>query len=218
MDLFEKLKEEKIIAILRGMERAVATRTAEALINGGIRIIEVPMNGEKAEILIAEWQERYQSRGVVVGAGTVLNLPMAKKALEAGAQFFFSPNLDEDVVRFGMEHGVSVWPGVMTPTEMVKAWTLGVQAVKLFPMSSLGVGYLQEVMAPLSHIPVIATGGIGLGNLQDYLSNGAIAAGIGSQLADKRLVSEGRYEELTKHAERFVNQVKDVHQNPEVHS
>lgn len=210
MELFEKLKAEKIIAIVRGMDRRTATETADALIKGGIRIIEIPMNTDGAEYLIAEWKERYRNSEVAVGAGTVLNDSLAQKALAAGAEFFFSPNLDPDVVSFGIEHNVSVWPGVMTPSEMVQAWQLGVQAVKLFPMSSLGAGYLREVMAPLSHIPVIATGGIHLANMTDYLQQGAIAVGIGSHLADKRLIAEGKYKALSEHAARFVEKAKSI--------
>lgn len=130
---------------------------------------------------------------------------MAKEAVAAGASFLISPNLDEEVVEFGASRGISVWPGVMTPTEIVRARKAGAEAVKIFPMASLGVGYLAEICAPLNNIPMIATGGVDLGNIKDYFAAGACAVGMGSKLLNKEWIREGKYELLTEQAAKFVN-------------
>lgn len=207
-EIYAALEREKIIAILRGFSRTEADRTTEALITGGIRLLEVTLNTEGAPDMIAAWREDYKNEAVYIGAGTVLNLEQAKQAVEAGAQFIVSPNFDIEVLDYGSKHGVPVWPGVMTPTEIVKAWQAGAQAVKVFPMESLGLKYLKEIQGPLSHIPMIATGGVNLKNIQAFLETGAAAVGMGGSLADKSLIQAGKYQELTKRAEEFVRIVK----------
>jgi 2-dehydro-3-deoxyphosphogluconate aldolase/(4S)-4-hydroxy-2-oxoglutarate aldolase len=131
----------------------------------------------------------------------------AREAAEAGAQFLISPNLDEDVIAFGKEKGISVWPGVMTPTEIVKAVKAGAEAVKLFPMASLGIGYLREIRGPLNDIPILATGGADLHNIGDYLRSGATAVGLGSKLVHMEWIREGRFDLLREQARRFVEAV-----------
>lgn len=207
MDLMHVLHQHKIIAIFRGVPGEAADRAAEALIQGGIRLLEVTMNTAGGMALLSGWREKFDGRAYF-GAGTVLDLAMAKTAVAAGAQFLVSPNLDEEVVRYGAEQGIDVFPGVMTPTEIVRAWKAGARAVKLFPMASLGLPYLKEVCAPLDHIPMIPTGGISLDNMRDFLQAGAAGLGIGSHLVNKRLIAEGRFDELEATARKFAEAVK----------
>jgi 2-dehydro-3-deoxyphosphogluconate aldolase/(4S)-4-hydroxy-2-oxoglutarate aldolase len=108
-DLLRVLKEEKIVAIIRGTAPQHIDATADALINGGIRLLEVTLNTESALEAISRWRERFAGQ-VYIGAGTVLDMEMAQQSLDAGAQFLISPNLDEDVVRLGKDNGVDVWP------------------------------------------------------------------------------------------------------------
>lgn len=202
-DLLRVLKEEKIVAIIRGTAPQHIDATADALVNGGIRLLEVTLNTENALQAIDRWRERFAGQ-VFIGAGTVLDVEMAQQSVDAGAQFLISPNLDEDVVQLGKNHGVDVWPGVMTPTEMVRAWKAGAKAVKVFPSATLGPNYLKEVQGPLSQIPFIATGGINLDNMADFLRAGAVAVGVGGSLVDKTLIESGRFGELTELTRRYV--------------
>ncbi|MDB5054078.1 MAG: eda [Bacilli bacterium] len=207
--LIEQLKEAKIIAIMRGIPREKADATVQALADGGILFVEVTLNTEGALAVINRFKEKH-GQALHIGAGTVLNLSMAKEAASAGAEYFLSPNLNEEVIQFGLEHGIEVWSGTMTPTEIVRAYEAGASAVKVFPMGSLGVGYLKEIRAPLNHIPMIATGGVDLHNIADFLIAGAIAVGLGGNLVDKKLVQEGSFSEIELRARAFVEKAKGV--------
>ncbi|CAM3792028.1 bifunctional 4-hydroxy-2-oxoglutarate aldolase/2-dehydro-3-deoxy-phosphogluconate aldolase [Cohnella lubricantis] len=206
-NLLQSLSQERIVAIIRGISAESGDATAKALADGGIVFLEVTLNTDGALGMISRFREQYEGR-MRIGAGTVLDLSQAKEAVAAGAEYIISPNLDEEVVYYGVKQGIDVWPGTMTPTEMVRAYKAGASAVKVFPMGALGVNYLKEVRAPLNHIPMIGTGGVNLSNIRTVLESGAIAVGLGGNLVDKQLVKEGKFDELTKLAQSFVAEVK----------
>jgi 2-dehydro-3-deoxyphosphogluconate aldolase/(4S)-4-hydroxy-2-oxoglutarate aldolase len=208
-NLLQFLSEEKIVAIIRGIPEDRADATAQALFQGGIVFLEVTLNTDGALGMISRFRERYEGR-MRIGAGTVLDLGQAKEAVAAGAEYIISPNLDEEVVYYGVEQGVEVWPGTMTPTEIVRAYKAGASAVKVFPLGSLGVNYLKEIRAPLNHIPMVATGGVNLQNIASVLDTGVVAVGLGGNLVDKKLVVEGKFDELEKLARSFVDEAQGV--------
>lgn len=207
--MLKLLLTEKIVAILRGIEDRHADRTAEALLAGGIRLLEVTMNTDGAAAIIERWRSKYGGQAAI-GAGTVLDMDMAREAVAAGAQFLISPNLDEAVVAYGAAQGVSVWPGVMTPTEIVRAWKSGAEAVKIFPVASLGYKYLAELRGPLNDIPMMATGGVDLHNIADYFRSGANAVGMGSKLVNLEWVRDGRFDLIEERARGFVEAVAEL--------
>ncbi|THF75111.1 bifunctional 4-hydroxy-2-oxoglutarate aldolase/2-dehydro-3-deoxy-phosphogluconate aldolase [Cohnella fermenti] len=206
-DLLQALSDEKIVAIIRGISAESGDATAEALYEGGIVFLEVTLNTDGALGMISRFKEKYEGR-MRIGAGTVLDIGQAKEAVAAGAEYIISPNLDEEVIYYGVEQGIEVWPGTMTPSEIVRAYKAGASAVKVFPMGALGVNYLKEVRGPLNHIPMVATGGVNLSNINNVLDAGAIAVGLGGNLVDKQLVKDGKFDELTKLAQAFVAEVK----------
>ncbi|WP_435921036.1 bifunctional 4-hydroxy-2-oxoglutarate aldolase/2-dehydro-3-deoxy-phosphogluconate aldolase [Paenibacillus sp. DYY-L-2] len=210
--LMELLEQEKIVAILRGIPKERGLDVAEALCKGGIVFAEVTLNTEGALDIISKWRERFGPK-MRIGAGTVLDVEAAKEAVCAGAEYLVSPNLDEEVIEYALEKGVGVFPGAMTPTEIVKAWKAGATAVKVFPMATLGVGYLKEIRAPLDRIPLIATGGVRLDNIGEFLAAGATAVGLGGCLANPALIREGRYEAITQNAMDLVHAVKTYRMN-----
>lgn len=205
--MLDQLLEHKIVAILRGIEDRHADAAGQALIDGGIRMMEITMNTPGAAVMIERWRSNFDGKAWV-GAGTVLDVDMAKTAADAGAQFLISPNLDEAVIAYGRERGLSVWPGVMTPTEIVKAWKAGADAVKIFPMGTLGTKYLAEIRGPLDQIPLIATGGVDLHNIAEYFKSGANAVGMGGKLVSLEWIREGKFEQVTERAKQFVEAVK----------
>jgi 2-dehydro-3-deoxyphosphogluconate aldolase/(4S)-4-hydroxy-2-oxoglutarate aldolase len=209
------LSQHRLVAIVRGISMDAADATAESLVAGGIRMLEVTMNTPGALGIIARWCERYEGR-VHIGAGTVLNKAMAQQAVAAGAQFLISPNLDEDVIRYGAERGIEMWPGVLTPTEIVRACEAGATAVKVFPASIFGARYFKEIRGPLDHIPLIAVGGVDLENAADFLNAGAVAVGVGGNLVNKTLIESGQFEALTSLARQYVSAVKPAEQDEEV--
>lgn len=206
MDVFQIILEKKIVAIFRGIAGEQANRGAEALIQGGIQVLEVTMNTEGVLKTISDLRAKYEGKACI-GAGTVIDVEMAREAVAAGAQFLISPNLDEAVVRYGVEHNIDVFPGVMTPTEIVRAWKCGARAVKLFPMASLGLSYLKDVRAPLDQIPMIVTGGVNLDNIGQFIQAGAAGVGLGNHLVNKKLIDDGNFDALQALARSYVDAV-----------
>jgi len=207
VDLLKELETAKIIAIVRGIPESLADQTAEALANGGIRFIEVTLNTAGALNIMSRWKKNFGNE-LKIGAGTVLDLDMAKKAIDAGAEYLITPNLDEEVVKFAVEQRIDIWPGTMTPSEIVRASKAGAKAVKVFPTGSLGSNYIKELQGPLSHIKMISTGGVNLDNIQDFFKAGAFAVGLGGNLVDKNLIEAERFKELTELAIKFTNKIK----------
>lgn len=211
--LMELLEQKKIIAILRGIPKERGKEVAEALCKGGIGFAEVTLNTEGALEIISKWRERFGDK-MKIGAGTVLDVAEAKEAITAGAEYLVSPNVDEKVIEYALDQGVGVFPGAMTPTEIVKAWKAGATAVKVFPMATLGVGYLKEIRAPLDRIPLIATGGVRQDNIGEFLAAGATAVGVGGCLVNPAMIREGRYEAITQNAMDLVHAVKTYRMSP----
>jgi len=208
-ELLQSLAEQKIVAIIRGIDADSGDRTAQALYEGGIVFLEVTLNTDGALDMISRFRSQYEGK-MRIGAGTVLDLAQAKEAEAAGAEYIISPNLDEEVVTYCVERGLEVCPGTMTPSEIVRAYKLGAGAVKVFPMGSLGVGYLKEIRAPLNHIPMVATGGVNLQNIRTVLDAGAIAVGLGGNLVDKKLIADGKFDELRQLAQAYSDEVRGV--------
>ncbi|MCJ8014518.1 bifunctional 4-hydroxy-2-oxoglutarate aldolase/2-dehydro-3-deoxy-phosphogluconate aldolase [Paenibacillus sp. KQZ6P-2] len=203
MKLTHELLNSRLVAILRGITREEARAAGAGLAAGGVRLMEVTMNTAGALDIIQDWRSAYDGQAYV-GAGTVLNMKMAQEAVSAGAQFLISPNVDLKVIHYALEQGIDIWPGAMTPTEIAAAFYAGAEVVKLFPMASLGLGYLREIRGPLNHIPLIATGGVTLSNIAEYFEAGASAVGIGSSLLPKDALAAGNIEGIAECAGRFV--------------
>lgn len=206
-NLVEQLQEKKLVAIIRGISYEEGNPTAQALLDGGIHFLEVTLNTDGALRMIDEMNTKFEGE-LSIGAGTVLNLAMAKDAVAAGAQYIVSPNLDEAVIDYGVSKGVDVWPGTLTPTEIVRAYETGATAVKVFPIGSMGEDYLKNIRGPLPHIPVMVTGGVTMENINHYFSQGAIAAGLGGNLVNKKLIQEGKYADITKLAKQYSEVIK----------
>jgi len=203
----DELREVPLIAILRDIAGESADRTVEALHAGGIRFVEVTMNTGGAPVMIERWRAQYDGK-LRIGAGTVLNLSDGEKAAQAGAEYFVCPHLDETVIAYALERGLEVFPGALTPTEIVRAYDCGATAVKIFPAASLGLAYIRELQGPLRHIPMIPTGGVTLDNVHQYFAAGAAAVGIGTQLVDKQLIAEGNFDAIRSKAAAFVEKVR----------
>jgi 2-dehydro-3-deoxyphosphogluconate aldolase/(4S)-4-hydroxy-2-oxoglutarate aldolase len=184
---------------------------AEALYEGGIRLMEITFDQADPECLrltprmIEALNARFPD--MLIGAGTVMTREQARAAADAGARFALAPNIDPDVIDEALKRGMVAIPGALTPTEVAYAFKLGAAMVKLFPAGDLGVGYLKALRGPLPHIPLMAVGGVDLNNLADFFKAGAKAAGIGSNIVSNKLIAEGRYLELTGLAKAYTNLV-----------
>lgn len=208
-EITAKIKEEKIIAIIRHLGAKDAEALCEALYKGGIRLAEITFDpagtipAEETAKTISVLRDKFAGK-MLIGAGTVLDMDYARIAIGAGAEFIISPNTDPDVIRYTKECGRVSIPGAMTPTEVVSAYRAGADFVKVFPSDTLGLKFIKALRAPLPHIPLIPTGGINTGNIADFLSAGAAAVGIGSNLSRNDLVKAGRLDEITALAEEYL--------------
>lgn len=201
--MIEQMKTSPLIPVLRKLPEDKFLSVAEALINGGVKYLEITMDAEDAPKLIRMAKEHFGNRASV-GAGTVMSVEQARAAIEAGAEYLISPALVEDVLTFAVKQGVPMIPGVYTPSEMVRAHTLGASGVKLFPAASLGNGFVKDVRGPLGHIPIIVTGGITVDTAVSYLDAGAVAVGAGSALLDKELIATGDWGGLSELTRTWV--------------
>ena len=200
MNPFDVIKEHKVIAVIRADDAATAHRFAEGCISGGLKLIEVTFSFPGAEEVISRLSERKE---ILTGAGTVLNLDMALNAKNAGARFLVSPHTDRELVSFAKKNSMAVIQGAFTSSEIVKAWKLGVDLVKIFPVSAVGgPSYVKAMKEPLPDIEIMTTGGVGLENYLDFLDAGASAVGISSALLgeDKKIDPEV----IAANARKFV--------------
>ncbi|SDE98305.1 2-keto-3-deoxy-phosphogluconate aldolase [Fontibacillus panacisegetis] len=198
----DKLMNSGIVAVVRRLPRDKVQRITDALVAGGVEALEITVDSDGAFEIIPMLKERYDKH-VLVGAGTVLNAKVAEKAIQAGADFIFSPILDEETIKITNHYGRISIPGVMTPTEIAKGYEWGADMLKIFPGSSLGVNYIKEVSAPLTGIPMMPTGGVTLDNVAQFIKAGAAAVGLGSSLLDKAAIADRRYGDITELAQKF---------------
>lgn len=213
-EIVKKILEEKVIAIVRGVETAQCMKVAEALYAGGIRLMEVPFSAkdpasdDTTAACIAALVERY-GETMLVGAGTVLNTRQAELTANAGGSYIIAPNVDVDVIRRTVELGMVSMPGAMTPTEIMTAHQAGADFVKLFPAANLGTDYVKAIRAPLSQIKLLAVGGISEKNFADFLDVGMVGAGVGGNLANKAWIESGEFHKITEVAMQLVEIAKN---------
>ena len=210
MDVKNEILKRKLVVICRGVYGDDLLNMAKAIYDGGLRCIEVTFDQSDAQGVEKASKAIEQLNGVcggelLVGAGTVLNAEQVVAAMNAGATYIISPNVDDDVIRLTKELKLVSIPGAMTPSEVAHAYKVGADIVKLFPAGHLGTKYIKELRAPLSHIPLLATGGVNEESLPGFLDAGCAGAGVGGRLADKKLLAEKNYGEIRKRAEAFVS-------------
>jgi 2-dehydro-3-deoxyphosphogluconate aldolase/(4S)-4-hydroxy-2-oxoglutarate aldolase len=178
---------------------------AQAMALGGISLIEITWNSERAPELIS--QLRIELPHCIIGTGTLLNLEQLHQAIEAGAQFLFTPHVNLTLIAAAVKAGVPIVPGALTPTEIVTAWEAGASCVKVFPIQAVGgASYIKALQGPLGHIPLIPTGGVTLENAQEFITAGAIAVGLSGDLFPKSLVAAEDWKAIAQRARMLKEQ------------
>ena len=197
-----------IVPVVRTPGAEAATRTVEALVRGGIRAVEIPMTVPGALDALQRLVERFGDEAAI-GAGTVLDGESARKCLQAGARFIFSPCLKAETLDVAKRYSVAVMPGALTPTEVLTAWEAGADAVRIVPCDAVGgVKFIRSLRAPFPHIDMLPTGGVTLDNIADYFRAGARAVGVSGALIDSESLRNGSYEIFTVRARRFVDTIR----------
>ncbi len=202
----DKLRQQKVVAVMRRLPSDKFQAVIEALLLGGIASIEVTMDAKDAGKLIKNVVREYGD-ALHVGAGTVFTLTQAQEAVDAGAKFLVCPHFDIDVVEEAMRLNVAIVPGVMTPTEIRAALKTGVSMVKVFPASVVGPGFIKDVLGPFAGLSIMVTGGLHEDNLLSYLQAGATVVGLGSSLFPAKDLENNDWASITKRARRIVESV-----------
>lgn len=197
-----------IVAVVRGTSDELIMKAIEAALDGGLNVVEVAFTVPNALEIIKRLVESV-SDDVILGAGTVLTPEMAADAVDAGAQFIVSPNVNLATIEMAKSRGVPVFPGALTPTEVATAWQAGADMVKIFPANVMGPTYLKDLHGPFPQIKFMPTGGVNLNTARDYLENGAAALGVGGDLINRKLMEEGNFAEIASRARKFRQIVRE---------
>ena len=212
-EVLSLIEEEKIIVIVRGVEKEKLIPLAEAMYKGGIRLLEitysqggVPSDEETADS-IRLLSEHFKGR-MLIGSGTTLTEKQVELTKNAGGTFIISPDVNVEVIKKTREFSLVSIPGALTPTEITTAHAAGADFVKLFPITNLGVSYFKAVSAPLSAVKYLAVGGIDKNNMKEYLDAGIKGFGIGSNIVNKKMISANDFEKITELAKKYVEAVK----------
>lgn len=201
--VLERLREEQVIAVIRAYTADGAQWAAETLIDCGVSAIEITCTVPDATLVVQNLAANYPQ--ALLGAGTLLTPAQAQAMHDVGAQFFVSPILDDGLMAWAREAQVPYFPAAFTPTEIMRAFSLGASAVKLFPAAQAGgAAYLKALHEPLGHLPLIPTGGVSLENFTEYLAQGALAVGLGGCLAPVQAIGERHEGELRKRAQTLL--------------
>lgn len=216
-NILQFIKKEKIIVIVRGVTGAKLIPLAQAMYDGGIRLLEITYSADKSvsdEETAANIRalKNHFDEKMRIGAGTVLNEKQVELTKEAGGEFIISPDTVPSVIKKTKELNMISMPGALTPSEITLAHNSGADFVKVFPAVMLGTDYIKAVKAPLSHINLLAVGGVNVGNMEEYFNAGVCGFGIGSNIVDKKLLADNNYEEITELARKYVSVIQRLAQ------
>jgi 2-dehydro-3-deoxyphosphogluconate aldolase / (4S)-4-hydroxy-2-oxoglutarate aldolase len=202
-EILRGIGEIAIVPIVRTPNAETALAAVAALLEGGLQCIEITMTVENALRALETVADRYGDR-LLLGAGTVLDPETARTCMLAGAQFLVTPAFNAHTVEMARRYSRPVFPGALTPTEILTAWEAGADAIKVFPCNALGGSkYIKAIKAPLPQIELFPTGGVNLETLPEFFAAGSFAVGVGSELVDAKSVAHGHYHLITERARRF---------------
>jgi len=205
--IYSQIAETGVVSIIRGWEGPIVDNTVQALYEGGIRAVEITFNTPGAAGIIERLKKEYSGK-MIIGAGTVLDPETARIAILAGADYILSPSLNLKVIEVCNRYGKLAVPGVLTPTEVVNAMEAGAQIVKLFPARAFGPVYIKDLKSPLNQVEIMAVGGITIENAGEYIKNGAMSVGVGSELVNAKLITAGNYGEISRKAALILENIK----------
>ncbi len=200
------LRQHRSIAVIRASQLSLGRQMAQAVAAGGMPLIEITWNTARAPELIS--QLRLELPHCTIGTGTLLNLEQLQQAIDAGAQFLFTPHVDPALIAAAVDAGVPMVPGALSPTEIVTAWNAAASCVKVFPIEAVGgTSYIKSLQGPLGQIPLIPTGGVTLENAKSFIAAGAIAVGLSGDLFPKALIAAEDWEAIAQRAKTLQQQL-----------
>lgn len=206
-DKLNLIRETGVIAIIRAKSADQLIAAADAIRQGGVRVIEVTMTTPGALGVIETAAGRYGDE-ILFGAGSVLDVETARIAILAGAGFIVAPTMNRETIGLCNRYSIPVMPGCYTPTEMLTAWEAGADMIKLFPADVGGPNLIKAIRAPLPQLEIVPVGGVDLNTAAEFIRQGAAALGVGSNLINQQLLDMGDMAELTRRAGAFIEAVK----------
>lgn len=205
----KQLTKERAIAVIRCQKIDIGREIARAVARGGIRLIEITWNSEKAAELITRLREELPN--CILGAGTILSLDELQQAIDIGCQFILTPHTNLELIKTAVKAGVPIIPGALSPTEIMTAWQSGATCVKVFPISAVGgAAYLKSLQGPLGQIPLIPTGGITIENAKEFIAAGAVAVALGGNLFPQEAIAAGNWEGIAKNTESLLEKLQQI--------
>jgi 2-dehydro-3-deoxyphosphogluconate aldolase/(4S)-4-hydroxy-2-oxoglutarate aldolase len=199
--VLDRIREERIIPVVRAPSAELAMRASEAICAGGVSVIEITMTVPDAIEVIRQLSISTQ---MLIGAGTVLDPATARECVSAGAQFLVTPGLDLPTLKFANDAGILAMPGTLTPADVLNAWRNGAAIAKIFPCGNLGgPSYIQTLKAALPPIEMVPTGGVSLANAAEFIAAGSLAVGVGGELASPRALASGDLASIAHAARQF---------------
>ena len=209
MTFQEKVFEAGIVPVVVLEKTEDAVPLAHALLKGGISFMEITFRTECAADCISLISKEVPD--MTVGAGTVINREQAELAVSNGAQFLVSPGLDEDTVRWALENDIPIIPGTVTPTEIMKAISLGLNLVKFFPADAFGgIKTIKALSAPFGNVRFLPTGGVSLSNLKEFIEDKSVAAVGGSWVCKKDDILNQDWDKITELSAEAVRMIKEI--------
>jgi 2-dehydro-3-deoxyphosphogluconate aldolase/(4S)-4-hydroxy-2-oxoglutarate aldolase len=206
-EVFEKVKELGLLAVIRGPSPELTVKMVEALVAGGVMGIEITYSTPNAEDVVQTLSQKF-GNDIVLGMGTLTKPEQALSAKQAGANFLVSPICEASLCKGMVASGLLSMAGALTPTEVYHAYSLGVDVVKIFPGSVGGPSYIKALKGPFPYIPMMPTGGVSAGNVAEWFATGVVAVGAGSELCPTQMAKEGKFNEISQRAAEFVQIVQ----------
>ena len=208
--IVQQIEEIGLVPVVRASSADEAMQVIDAVRAGGVNVLEITMTVPGAVRVIEHVCDKYGD-DVLVGAGTVLDPETARACMLAGARFIVSPALNLDTIHICHRYSVPAMPGVLTPTEVITAWSAGADLVKVFPAGSVGgASYLKNLKGPFPQVKMIPTGGVSLKTAADFIKAGASALGVGTDLVDVKAIRAGEPHVVTERAKQFVEIVREA--------
>ncbi len=209
-EIVKQIEDIGLVPVVRASSADEAMQVIEAIKAGGVNVLEITMTVPGAVRVIEKVADKYGSE-VLVGAGTVLDPETARACLLAGAQFIVSPALNLATIELCHRYSAPIAPGVLTPTEVITAWSAGVDFVKVFPCGSVGgASYVKNLKGPFPQVKIIPTGGVSLTTAADFIKAGASALGVGTDLVNTKAIKDGNPQVVTDAAKRYIEIIKEA--------
>lgn len=207
LEVVQGIEASGVVAVIRMKEADKLRAVIDALLEGGVRALELTMTVPGAIGLIEKLAKDVPGE-FLLGAGTVLDPETARQVILTGARYIVAPVLNLDVIKLCHRYDVAAMPGCFTPTEILTAWDAGADVVKVFPATALGPGFFKDIRGPLPQVKMMPTGGVTLANAGEWIKAGAVAIGVGTALVDAKAVAAGDFKQIAANARHLVESVR----------